>query len=512
MKDLLDFYQQNFDKLLSQLGEHLFLTTISVLLACLISLPAGILIARRQSISGTVLNLAGILQTIPSIALLGFLIPILGIGMKPAIFALFLYSLLPIIRNVYTGINGIDPNVKESAVGMGMSRRQILLKVELPLALPSIFAGIRIATVINVGVATLAAYIAAGGLGEFIFGGIALNNSTMIFAGALPAALLAISLDFLLGRLQKLSNRRQALINTGLGLLVLLGISATARPHYSLLKAGYAPEFTGRSDGLPALRQTYDLKMPNVVLGPGLMYHAIHENYVDVISGYSTDGRIKSFQLRVLADDKKAFPPYQAGLLIRSDLLEQHPELQSCIALLEGRINDSLMTHLNYLVDHHHQSVEEVARAFLRDQQLYRPPGKGKRELIIGSKIFTEQYILSSIYQQLIAGHTDFILSSKNGLGGSKICFDALTAGEIDMYPEYSGTALQVLLQMPKPSELNNAEIYTIVQEELLQRYRLTLSEPLGFNNTYALMMREQHANQLNIKSISDLGRHLNSQ
>src|SRR5690606_14204600 len=135
---------------------------------------------------------AGILQTIPSIALLGFMIPLLGIGAKPAIVALFLYALLPIIRNTYSGILGVNPAVKEAATAMGMTRRQVLWKVELPLAFPVILAGIRTATVITVGVATLAAYIGAGGLGEFIFGGIALNNSAMILAGAIPAALLAL--------------------------------------------------------------------------------------------------------------------------------------------------------------------------------------------------------------------------------------------------------------------------------------------------------------------------------
>ena len=149
------------------------------------------------------LGIAGVLQTIPSIALLGFMIPLLGIGPLPAITALFLYALLPVIRNTYTGINGVDPGVREAAVAMGMTAAQRLFRVDLVLAFPVIMAGIRTATVINVGVGTLAAYIAAGGLGEFIFGGIALNNTNMILAGAIPAALLAIGLDFLLSRLQR---------------------------------------------------------------------------------------------------------------------------------------------------------------------------------------------------------------------------------------------------------------------------------------------------------------------
>jgi osmoprotectant transport system permease protein len=152
-------------------------------IAVLVGLPLGIYITRKKQLSGVVLGIAGILQTIPSIALLGFMIPVLGIGAKPAIVALLLYALLPIIRNTYTGITGVDEAVKEAAVAMGMSKWQVLFKVELPLAMPVILAGIRTATVINVGVATLASYIAAGGLGEFIFGGISLNNTNMILAG-----------------------------------------------------------------------------------------------------------------------------------------------------------------------------------------------------------------------------------------------------------------------------------------------------------------------------------------
>ena len=143
------------------------------------------------------------MQTIPSVALLGFLLPLLGIGVVPAIVALFLYALLPIVRNTSTGIEEVDEFVREAARGMGMSDIQILTKVELPLAVPVIFAGIRTATVINVGVATLCALIASGGLGEFIFRGIALNNVNMILAGAIPAAMLAMFFDFVLGILQK---------------------------------------------------------------------------------------------------------------------------------------------------------------------------------------------------------------------------------------------------------------------------------------------------------------------
>src|SRR5215471_9106217 len=151
-QSLWDFIVQQRDNLLDQTIAHIGLTFISLFIAVLIGLPLGIFIAKRKKAAGIVLNIAGVMQTIPSIALLGFMIPLLGIGPLPAIAALFLYALLPIIRNTYTGIEGVDPLVKEAAVAMGMTRMQILLKVELPLAFPIIMAGIRTATVINVGV------------------------------------------------------------------------------------------------------------------------------------------------------------------------------------------------------------------------------------------------------------------------------------------------------------------------------------------------------------------------
>ncbi len=206
-QSLIQFMMQNSDKLVQQTIAHIGLTFVSLLIAVLIGLPLGIFIARKRKLSGPVLGFAGVLQTIPSIALLGFMIPLLGIGSLPAITALFLYALLPIIRNTYTGITEVNPIVVDAARGMGMSHKQIFLKVELPLAMPVILAGIRTATVINVGVATLAAYIAAGGLGEFIFGGIALNNTNMILAGAIPAALLAILFDFLLSLTQEIKTK-----------------------------------------------------------------------------------------------------------------------------------------------------------------------------------------------------------------------------------------------------------------------------------------------------------------
>ncbi|MCC9138012.1 ABC transporter permease/substrate-binding protein [Pontibacter silvestris] len=517
MNDLaafVDFVRLQSGKLLEQTLEHIGLTIISLSLSIVIGLPLGLLITRYKRGSGTVLGIAGILQTIPSIALLGFLIPFLGIGPKPAIFALFLYSLLPIIRNTYTGVMQVDPTLKEAARGMGMTDWQLLTRIELPLALPVLFAGIRTAAVLNVGVATLAAYIAAGGLGEFIFGGIALNNTPMILAGAIPAALLAIAFDFILARLQ---NLRRGRLKPAL-LLFCLGIPLFSSfyliPNNAKLQAGLSPEFAGRPDGYPGLKATYQLDLNTVIMAPALVYKAVYESDVDIIDGYSTDGKIKTYNLRVLEDDKQSFPPYHAAFLVREPVLQQHPELRQVLELLSGTINDSLMTELNYQVDFAKQSPADVAKAYLKKKGLWQASRSGLGEtIVLGSKIFTEQYILTEMLSQLIKGYTDLQVSAKTGLGGTKICFDALAAGEIDIYPEYTGTGLQVILNTPpaladslsKDKEL----MFKYVSTRFQERFQIEWLPPLGFNNTYALMMREQQAKRLHITTISDLKHYL---
>ena len=175
--------------------EHAILVLVAVGAACVIGLPAAVALTRRESARRWVLGIANIGQTIPSLALFGFLVPVVGIGKGAAILALTLYALLPILRNTLTGILGVDPAVRESAVAMGMTRGQILRQVELPLAVPSIVSGLRIATVTTIGTATIAAAIGGGGLGVFIFRGIAMFDKTTVLAGALPAAALALLAD-----------------------------------------------------------------------------------------------------------------------------------------------------------------------------------------------------------------------------------------------------------------------------------------------------------------------------
>jgi len=195
----LQFLQYRGSEIFKLTGEHMKITGVAVFLAILVGLPLGIYITKNKKVSNVVLNTANVFQTLPSLALFGLIIPIMGIGFKPAIFVLFLYALLPIIKNTYIGINSIEPSIIEAGKGMGMTKTQILTMVEVPLALPIIMGGIRISTVINIGTATIAALIGAGGLGDFIFKGISMGNNNMILAGAVPTALLAMSVDFILG-------------------------------------------------------------------------------------------------------------------------------------------------------------------------------------------------------------------------------------------------------------------------------------------------------------------------
>jgi osmoprotectant transport system permease protein len=199
---LLEFFYSNRAEIWMLTLEHLWLVGMSMLLAVAIGVPLGILITRRASLNKPILGSANIIQTIPSLALFGFLMPMPWLGERAdrlAIAALTGYALLPVIRNTYTGIMGVDPSVREAARGMGLTDWQLLWHVELPLALGVILAGVRVATVITVGVATIAAAIGAGGLGEFIFRGLAMVDNRVILAGAVPAAVMALAADFLLG-------------------------------------------------------------------------------------------------------------------------------------------------------------------------------------------------------------------------------------------------------------------------------------------------------------------------
>lgn len=203
---LFSYLAQYQSQLTARLWEHVWLVGVSIVLAVLIAVPAGILLTRRPRFERWVLGFANTVQTIPSLALFGFLIPlpwIGGIGPRSAVVALVLYALLPILRNTYVGILGVDRSVREAALAMGMTDWQILRLVELPLAAPTIMAGLRVATVTGIGVATVATLIGAGGLGDFIYRGLQTVNARLILLGAVPAALMALTVDFGLGRIEK---------------------------------------------------------------------------------------------------------------------------------------------------------------------------------------------------------------------------------------------------------------------------------------------------------------------
>ena len=204
--NVFQFMVQNHSEVLRVTLEHLWMVVVSIFLAVLVGIPLGILITRWPGLDKPVLGGANIIQTIPGLALFGFLLPVPWIGARAdrlAILALSLYALLPLIRNTYTGIKGVDHSVVEAGRGMGMTDRQLLFQVELPLALGVIIAGVRVATVISVGLATIAAAIGAGGLGEYIFRGLAMVNNQLILAGAIPAAALALLADVSLGWLER---------------------------------------------------------------------------------------------------------------------------------------------------------------------------------------------------------------------------------------------------------------------------------------------------------------------
>jgi len=193
-------------EILAATREHLILVLISMAIAIAIGVPLGLLIVGRPRLRSLALAIASVFQTVPSLALFGFLIPLpllCGIGARTAIIALVLYALLPILRNTYVGLTGVDSAILEAAQGLGMTDRQILFRVRLPLASSFILAGIRTATVITIGIATIAAAIGAGGLGTFIFRGVAMVSDSVILAGAIPAAILALLADFVLGRIER---------------------------------------------------------------------------------------------------------------------------------------------------------------------------------------------------------------------------------------------------------------------------------------------------------------------
>ena len=376
--NLFEFIQQNWSELLALTREHIFLVFVSTLFAVLIGVPLGILLTRIKSLQTPILGFANIMQTVPSLALFGLLIPIPligGVGAKTAIIALALYALLPIIRNTVTGILGIDPKVKESATAMGMTDWQVLWQVELPLAMPVILTGIRVAVVISVGVATIAAAVGAGGLGTYIFRGLRQNDNNLLLAGGLFSALLALLADFGLGQIAKL----------------------------------YRPK-TSENLGRDRRRKT-------LVLGGAAV-----------------------------------------ALLIAAG------------SLLPALVSST-------------QS------------------GNVENKIVVGSKDFTENLILAEIISQMLE-KKGVAVERKFELGGT-LAHRTMVSGELDVYPEYSGTSYAVIL---KKKPISNARrVYEEVREELGEKFNFALSEPLGFANDYAILVSQKTAKDRNLKTISDI-------
>lgn len=199
----IDYIANNWPKILEKSFDHMSMSLTAVAFSCLIGIPIGVLITRNKKVADVILGVANVIQTVPSLALFAFMISIFGIGRTNAIFALFLYALLPIIKNTYIGIKNVEPAITQAATGMGMTKFQILYKVEMPLSVAVIMGGIRIATVTGIGVATIATLIGAGGLGDVIYQGIGMANLQMILTGAIASAVLALFADFVLGKVEK---------------------------------------------------------------------------------------------------------------------------------------------------------------------------------------------------------------------------------------------------------------------------------------------------------------------
>ena len=359
-------------------GEHLVLVASSVALALLIALPLGLAIQAHPRWRRLVLGLANAVQTIPSLAIFGLLltVPLLGgIGSTPAVVALTLYALLPLLRGLLTGLQQVPPGLKQAGQALGLSGGQVLRYVELPLALPSLMAGLRVAAVISVGVATIGAAIGAGGLGVFIFRGIATVNNTLLLAGALPAAAIALAADACLGALETHLTRG----------------SRQPRPR-------------------PWLRRRWVL----------------------------------------------------AAALLGSALL--------AIAL----------------------GWHQLA-----------PPGPAG-SVVIGAKGFTEQQLLGELLAQEIEEHTSLQVRREFSLGSTFLCHEAVRQGRVDGYVEYTGTAWSAILKQPSgPGASDRASLWNRARRLYAERYGLRMFPSLGFENTFAILIRRAQGQQLGLRTIS---------
>lgn len=381
LENWISFVVERQDILYLRTSEHIMLAGLSTLIATIIGVSLGIAAFHFRLIRTPVLSAVGILQTVPSLALLVFLMALYGrIGILPALTALILYALLPIVRNTLTGLDGVDEAVIEAARGMGMTEYQVLKSVRLPLAAPVIIAGIRTASVVGVGVATLAAFIGAGGLGEFINRGLALSNNNLILLGAVPAAILAIAVDFIL----------------------------------MLMEWGIKPTLTATETKLVKSRKT---------------------------------------------------------LVILKKLAVSTPALILVFALW-------------FYAQSHGM-------------------GLSKGTISVGSKHTSEQLVLGEIIAQVLEAKSGLTVIRKFNFPGTMFCHQALMNGELDVYPEYTGTALCAVLHQ-KPI-LKAEDCFAAVSDQYQKRYKLKWLTPLGFDNAYVMVTRKDRAEKEGWKKISDL-------
>ncbi|WP_423363605.1 glycine betaine ABC transporter substrate-binding protein [Mycoplasma sp. P36-A1] len=323
MSSIISYFVDNMGTILNLTGEHLVITAITVGIAILIGVPLGISVYYFKRTSKLVLGIANIIQAIPSLALLGFMIPLLGIGKLPAIVVVTLYSLLPIIKNTYIGINNINPNTIEAAVGMGLTKKQILTKIQLPIALPVIMTGVRIAAVTAVGVVTVAAFIGGGGLGFLIFSGIRTVNNEQIIAGAVPACILALIVDGVFGKIEeKLSYKRVSGpsnkkvmygIFAALAIAVVggLGYNTYQNSQYDMVVGG--KDFTEQSIiasiAAEVIEDQTDLKVKRELNlgGSSIAYEAMVNGNIDMYLDYTGTMYVSILKQDPISDTNKVF-------------------------------------------------------------------------------------------------------------------------------------------------------------------------------------------------------------
>ena len=369
MTRLIAFWLGHRSELATLLGQHVLLVAGSTFVSVALGVPLGILAARRPRLAAPLIAITSIVQTIPSLAMFGFLLPVPlvgGVGARAALVVLILYGLLPIVRTTIAGLRGIDPAIREAGVAMGMTARELLRQVELPLALPSIVAGVRVAAVVGVGSATIAAAIGAGGLGEYIYRGLSMVDTTVILAGAVPAAALALVVDgSLLWLERQLSARRRS-------------------------------------------------------------------------------------RSRLMAVTMAAV-------------------IAAVVLLSSGA----------------------AAR-------------RGGGAIVVGSKNFTEQLVLGELLAQTIERETSLAVDRRLNLGGTLICDRALMTGDIDVYVEYTGTALTAVFHQPIVTDAS--AVFDTVRT-LYAKTGRTLLPPLGFNNTFAILVRGADARSRGLRTIEDAAR-----